>query len=499
MTRDARSRGADLDRRRLVVVNWRDRRHAQAGGAEQFCHSVAERLAARGADVTYLTSRPPGAPREERTEGVRIVHRGSTFGVYPAALVWLWRNRREIDAVIDSQNGLPFFAPLAVGPRTPVVLVIHHVHQQQFEEHFPRPLSSVGKLLEGPVSRWVYGRRAIAVVSPSTRSEVRRQLRLRGPIHVTPNGVRISPAPQPAPPRSSAPSIVCVGRLVRHKRLELLIEALPEVLVERPALRVEIVGDGPELEDLKRRAAAAGLSHAVTFHGRICAEARDDLLARAWLSVNVSAGEGWGLTVIEANALGIPVLGIRVPGVQDSVLDGRTGWLVDRPADLAPGILGALEGVATDDEARPWSARARAWAASFSWETTTDRLAELLATEAQRLRREPASRRRGSDLVTRVELDPASVPAGGVGGLRDTDVVHVGEDGASVLLYGADETDAGAILSRLGLIEAAAGATVARPMDLLGLRAPVQAPAPDLGPLPPVATQAGLRSADRVA
>jgi hypothetical protein len=95
----------------------------------------------------------------------------------------------------------PFWAPGG----TAIVCVVHHVHQEQFDMYFRWPLNRLGRFLEGPATRRVYGERPVVAVSPSTRIAIRRQLRLRGPIYVVPNG--LEPLPPSRVPRSPAPSI----------------------------------------------------------------------------------------------------------------------------------------------------------------------------------------------------------------------------------------------------------------------------------------------------
>nr|MDT0666269.1 hypothetical protein [Micromonospora sp. DSM 115978] len=67
---------------RVVFLNWRDADHPQAGGAELFCHSVAERFAAAGAETVLLTARPSGQPAQVHLGGVDVRRSGGTFGVY---------------------------------------------------------------------------------------------------------------------------------------------------------------------------------------------------------------------------------------------------------------------------------------------------------------------------------------------------------------------------------------------------------------------------------
>ncbi|NAZ77809.1 glycosyltransferase, partial [Kineococcus sp. T13] len=178
----------------LVITNWRDSRHPETGGAEVVCHQLAERFAAAGHDVVLLCAAVDGAPREETRDGYRIVRGGGRFGVYAHALAWLARHRRRVEAVVDSQNGIPFFSPLVLPRSTPVLMLLHHVHQDQFAKYFPAPVAALGRFLESTVSRVVYGRRGVVTVSPSTRTDARRRLGLRGDIWVTPPGWSVTEA-----------------------------------------------------------------------------------------------------------------------------------------------------------------------------------------------------------------------------------------------------------------------------------------------------------------
>ncbi len=468
--------------RRVVFLNWRDLDHPQAGGAELYCQSVAERFAAAGARVSLLTARPAGQARSGNVRGVEVHRRGGTFGVYPATLARLLRDRGGIDAVVDCQNGIPFFSPLVLPATTAVVQVLHHVHQRQFPLYFPAPVARIGQLLEAPGSRWVYGRRPVAVVSPSTRDEARDILKLAGPRFIVPGGADAPvDAPAPAGPGRPAdrPTIVCVGRLVPHKRLHLLIDTLPALRASHPGLVVDMVGDGPDRERLVRHARGLGVGEEVLhWHGYVDAAERDRLLSTAWLTVNPSHGEGWGLSVLEANAHGVPAVAFRVPGLRDAVRHGHTGWLVDEPGSLTATIDAALSVLADPAAAARWRERARAWAAGFTWDATAELLARVVTAEMDRLsartrglpgrgprggglpgRRPRGSRRAADDVVTRAEFP--LVPDRPLPILRRTDLVYRlsgdavpdrdGPGRAAAVLYGAHPADARAALARAGV------------------------------------------------
>src|SRR5689334_3856917 len=147
---------AHIARSNILFLNWRDPAHPQAGGAEAYCHEIARRLARADARVTLFTARFPGSRAYELVDGVRVLRGGGTFGVYPAAAAHLLRNRHTYDAVVDFQNGIPFFSPLFTPRWTADICVIHHIHQEQFDQFFRWPMNTVGRLLEKQVSRLVY-------------------------------------------------------------------------------------------------------------------------------------------------------------------------------------------------------------------------------------------------------------------------------------------------------------------------------------------------------
>ncbi|WP_433261010.1 glycosyltransferase family 4 protein [Actinosynnema sp. CS-041913] len=442
MTNVERLRG-----KHLAVLNWRDIRHPQAGGAESYMHHIARRWVEAGVRVTWLTARPAALPAHEVIDGIDVVRAGGTLSVYPRVAWRLLRDSGGFDAIVDCQNGIPFFAPVFAGRSVPVVQVVHHVHQDQFADRFAAPMAAVGRFLEGPVARRVYGRRLTVAVSPSTRTRLRQRLGLRGPISIVPNGTA-TPAGAIGP-RDPDPMIAVVSRLVPHKRLDLLVSALPEVAARLPAVRVDIVGDGVELPRLRALAARLGLHEVVTFHGWQPDAVRDAILSRAWLTVSTSAGEGWGCAIIEAAGRGVPCLAVDAPGVRDSVIHGRTGRLVDDTDDLPAAVAGMLSDLADPGTADAFADRCRAWAGCFTWERSAELLAGVIVQQAAG-QQVGCRRTARPDIATVVRCAPGATPV--VGRLRATDEITTHRDGGTtVLLGGCDDFDAPRVVERLGL------------------------------------------------
>ncbi|MFI5494841.1 glycosyltransferase family 4 protein [Actinoplanes sp. NPDC051859] len=481
-----RFRGADGEH--VVWLNFKDSEHPLGGGAEEYMHQVTARMATSGQRVTIVTSRPNGAARTTEIAGVTVRRMGNAYTVYLYALLWLLRRRRDIDAIVDTCNGIPFFSPLAVGRRVPVVVLIHHVHQTMFAQHFRFPLAQIGRWIERVGNRIVYGERTIAVVSPSSRTEVRRVLGLVGPVFVAANGQ--APLLVPGTRRAEAPRIVCVGRLAPHKRWDLLLRAMPRVAELIPDVEVHLLGDGPCRNQLTALIAELGLGDRVTLHGRVDDDERNRMLASGWLTVCTSEVEGWGLAVTEAMSLGIPAVVLASPGLRDSVRNRSTGWVVARPAHLAGQLTSALIELEDPAAAALWARRCQAWAGRFTWDATTDRITALLAAEDAR--RVAVDRRAVCDLATVVDLPVRLAARIDFTRLRSVDQIdwegYDPTDPTSVrvriLLAGFDESDATALLHRLGIDTDPATTWVwlARPADLLGWKRAAGPRAGDLRP-----------------
>jgi len=465
----------DVNGLRVAVTNWRDEWHPAAGGAEVFAGEMARGLVARGAHVIFLTARGRGQARREYDEGVEYLRRGGRWTVYVHVLLRVLARRHRLDAVIDCQNGIPFFTPLVVRRRTAVLCVIHHVHQHQFALHFHPWLAAVGRLLEGPVGRVVYGRRPVIAVSPGTRSDVRQRLRWRGPVHVVPNGTpRVHGATGEERRRSSSPTIVTVARLVAHKRLDRLVQVACDLRRQLPDLRVHLVGTGPDEARLRRLVADLGVRDTVCVHGWVDEAAKDALLDSAWLTVNPTVGEGWGIGVMEAAARGVPAVAYDVPGMRDSIRPTLTGWLARDDGDITEAVRDALQTLRDPTDAAIIGLACEQWAAEFTWPDSVDRLAAILVAD-HTVRTDRSSRRdrrrRSSDLVTLAEFEIADPTAFADAGqvLRPTD--RWGRTGSLarhhgwVLAGGADDEDLAPVIARIGGTEARF--RVALPADLL--------------------------------
>lgn len=360
---------------RVLIMNWRDVTHPWAGGAEAYVHEIGRRWAAQGMDVGWLTQRHPGSSRHDTIDGIRVYRVGRRFTLYPCALlVYMTRLRKRYDVIIDCENGIPFFSPLVA--RKPVVLLVHHVHTQILRTQLRPPLRWLGLWLEGRLVPRVYHRTRVVAVSQSTREDLVRMGVDSDNITVVHNGVRLPE--RTARHESEHPTIVCAGRLKPQKTIDVLIRAAAELRPRFPALRLEIVGQGPERTRLERLAWSLGLANNVRFHGYLPDAARDDVASRAWVAVCPSSFEGWGVVCMEASARELAVVAADVPGLRDSVLDGQTGVLV--PHGDSRALAEQLDLLFRDKARRDaLGAAGRTWAAKHTWDRSADEMLAVIA------------------------------------------------------------------------------------------------------------------------
>jgi glycosyltransferase involved in cell wall biosynthesis len=367
----------DGERRRpagVVILNWRDTTNPEGGGSELYVERVAAGLAAGGRPVTLVCAAHPGAPAEEVAGGVRVLRRGSPRTVYLRAfLLHAAGKLGEHQAVVDVQNGMPFLS--ALWCRRPVVVLVHHVHREQWGVVLPRPLARLGWWLESTVAPRAYRRARYVAVSESTRQELAGLGVRAEAITVVHNGAGPLPATPPAP-RAAVPTVCVLGRLVPHKRVEFALEAVARIRRRLPSLRLDVVGRGWWEPRLRETAERLGLGDAVRFHGFVGEVTKRELLASAWVLAMPSLKEGWGLAVMEAAAHGTPAVGLRsAGGLAESILDGETGLL----AEGAEEFTARIEQVLTDGGLRrSLGEAARLRCATFTWERAADEFAAVL-------------------------------------------------------------------------------------------------------------------------
>jgi len=365
---------------RVVFLVWRDTGHPDGGGSEVYVERISSELCRRGYDVTIVCADHPNAPSDEVRGGVRFRRRGGRLTVYLRALAYLLsRDGRRADVVIDVQNGLPFFSPLV--RHRAVVVLVHHVHREQWKMIYPGVRGRFGWWIESRVAPRLYRGRPYVTVSDASAADLVELGVMPAQINVIQNG--IDPARSPIQEqRRPTPSLCVLSRLVPHKQIEHALVAVAALRSEMPTLRLDVVGEGWWRSHLEELTARLGIADIVTFHGHTGDATRDAVLGKAWVLLVPSVKEGWGIAIMEAATHGVPAIAYAgAGGVRESVLHGRTGLLADDLDDL----VRVTRLLLTDEHLRARiGTAARERARDFDWTSSAEKFGQLI-DRAQRL------------------------------------------------------------------------------------------------------------------
>jgi glycosyltransferase involved in cell wall biosynthesis len=359
----------------ILIFNWRDMKHPEAGGCEVNIHELAKRWVAKGNSVTLFCSSFENCKEKETIDGIEIIRKGGKFSVYIlAALNYLLHFRGKYDMVIDDINGFPFFTPLFV--KKPKVAIVHHLVKDIFYKELSFPFSHIGYFAESFLMPRIYSNTKFVAVSESTKKEMVEAGFDAANIGVVYNG--LNGGYKPANAKSAEPLIVFVGRIKRYKRLEILVRAMKDIREKVPNARLVIAGEGEEKENLERLVKELNLEGSVRIAGRVSDEEKIRLLQRAWVFVTPSSKEGWGVTVIEANACGTPVVAYDVPGLRESVIDGETGLLTKEDGNVGLLTKDATTVLLDEKLREKLSKNALDHSKNFSWDKSSKEFLKIL-------------------------------------------------------------------------------------------------------------------------
>jgi glycosyltransferase involved in cell wall biosynthesis len=364
---------------RVLVLNERDPLHPAAGGAEVHVAEVARRMAPMGFEITQLACAFPGAPEREQLDGLRVWRLGP-LGVYYPRVAWTTARetrRGRFDAVVEHLNKVPFCASTYAA--APVLAVNHHLFGRSAFLQVAWPVAAGVVALERLIPR-AYREVPFLAVSQSSKDDLTRRGIPAEHIEIVHNGIRLPRVP-PRPWALRPPRIAYLGRLEPYKRVDLLLRAAARLVPRFPDLEIVLIGRGSARVGLERLTASLGLLPRTRFAGFVPDDERDALLADARVCVCPSVKEGWGITVIEVNAVGTPVVATDAPGLRDAVRHGETGLLVaDGPSQAFVARLAERTGELLSDAAlaERLSSGALAWSRQFSWDATAERTAHAI-------------------------------------------------------------------------------------------------------------------------
>jgi glycosyltransferase involved in cell wall biosynthesis len=343
------------------------------GGQELVVDALAREFTAAGHEVAVLAQHPrrPLKPADERLP-YRVVRHPRFVSTW--RLVRYYRHclaRLRKDFAFDvlhchSVHPCGYLGSLCC-PRWNVPLVLTS-HGADLREHGNR-LAKPGSLERSRQA--VAAADALVSISRFTTAGFLRLCPQPRRLVQIPNGVDVAslsrPVPRPDLPAAirSGQYVLFLGRLHPYKGVDVLLQAM--VLIKQQAdVRLVVAGDGDGREGLELLATSLGIGGRVSFVGSVSGATKHWLLQQALCVAVPSRMEAGPLVILEAYAAGKPVVGSRIPGIEELISEGRTGRLVEpeQPAALAAALNELLQNPAM---AAGWGAASRLLADDYAW------------------------------------------------------------------------------------------------------------------------------------
>jgi len=348
------------------------------GGVEKRVWELSQRLVVRGHEIhifgmKYWDGEDILVKDNVTLHGVcqayPLYARGKrTIGEALYFSLYLFRplSHTQVD-IIDCQQ-FPFFPCIPVRivsaiRKIPSVITWHEVWGDYWKEYLGSK-GIVGKAIERYIASF---KSPIISVSSTTSSRFRKEFS-RQPDIILPNGIDFHHL-NSVPPSAEPSDLIFIGRLIKEKNTGLLIQTIHHLVSEFPAIRLAIIGDGPEWDSIDKLVKELSLEKNVSMYG--FTPDPDEVLARLKSSkvfVLPSSREGFGIAALEALACGLPVVTIRHPAnaVCDLITEENGFICSPTPEDLAAGIRNALNNHAD------MRAACRASAEPYDWGRIVD-------------------------------------------------------------------------------------------------------------------------------
>lgn len=385
---------------RLRVAIVSQAYHPAVGGVTEHVAGTARALSARGHQVTIVTSDFGADGCKDRRDGAAIVRLGRNF-VIPfngaennITLGWDLGRRLTQLFVTDGQTAfdvvhvhcpispvLPLLAIECAGRAgIPVVGTFHTASDSD----------RLIRVFRAPLRRYVARLDRTIAVSEAARDYALRHFPV--PMTILPNGVDLDRFRPGAPrlPRfdDDVPNILFVGRFDPRKGIPELLRAAAILADEGVSFRLILVGDG-RLRSEAERLSGGVLRGRVHFEGRVGHDSLPTYYATADLFCSPArGGESFGMVLLEAMALGVPVIATDLPGHRSVVTPGSDGILVPR-LDVAA-LAGALRRLLNDaEERRRLGANGLRKASGFGWDSIAVRLEAIYRSVAPSLESAP--------------------------------------------------------------------------------------------------------------
>lgn len=324
---------------KILWLNWKDRGHPGAGGAEVVLWELAQRMVTAGHQVTLLTCGYAGASSIEQVDGIDIIRVGKNRYAHPfqALMHYARRLRGKFDIVIEVVNTAPYFG-VFFGRNTKRFLFYHQLAREIWFHETKAPLSHFGFHVMEPAATRLLARAGVPTitVSESTRQDLARYGFHPDQTHIIPQGIQLEPVKNLASiQKFEKPTILSFGAMRAMKRTLDQVIAFELAKKSMPDLQMKIAGSSSDpygqkvLDYIKN----SPYKNDIEYLGRVDDDAKIRLMQCSHITLQTALKEGWGLTVTEAASQGTPAVVYDVDGLRDSVRHMKTGMITSPNPD----------------------------------------------------------------------------------------------------------------------------------------------------------------------
>lgn len=305
---------------RILWLSHRDIRHKRAGGVEKAIFEISKRLVNKGHTVTWHSVSDGLTSYEEVISGIKIER--SQNNILAHIMTPIVLKRLVPDVVIDDLgHAVPWFSERFYTKGT---VSFWHLHKRSLKGQTSLAMNLILSGLETFYPS-IYRNYTFITESKSSEDDLRKLGIKENRISVIPLGLNDSDFLDVK--KSQVPKLVYFGGLRDYKRPWIPVYVIKEIRKSFPDSRLFIIGEGPSLPNLKKLVAEQELTDVVVFTGRLGEKDLKREVGSSWVNLHSSITEGFGLSIIEASALGTPTVAFSVPGVSEAVVNNENGLL----------------------------------------------------------------------------------------------------------------------------------------------------------------------------
>lgn len=284
------------------------------GGAREYIMEISKGLVAKGNQVKIVCGAEPkqNLYKSEIIDEVEVIRVGNRKWSVLSIIKYYCKNlKNDTDILIENMVSFPMYTTLIKGEYKHFTIVHHLTGKEYFKTH-KFPIAILGYLMENITLRLMYRKSNFIAVSNHTKEVLINNGIKEKKIDIVNPGIRDNFFVPDT--KSKNPEIFFIGRysgIGGNKKVDHLIEAFKLVQIKIPNAKLIIAGKGDHVEILQEKS----IGYNANFIGMISDEEKRYYMQKAWIFASPSLAEGFGITWIEANACGTPVVGYEIEGL----------------------------------------------------------------------------------------------------------------------------------------------------------------------------------------